>query len=170
MKIKSIVLTLASVALLAGCASSGTHATTEPLAANLSKFQKVNVVLVSKVPAAESELKAIRDQVEAKLAPHFDVVVLDNNEKASGVLQMKLEITDLKVIGGAAHFFLGPLAGPDRVAVNGTLTDMGTGNRIGAFTSTGEARLGGIVVGNTGTLRASAKLGEEIAELVKSNQ
>lgn len=171
MKIQSLVIALGlcSAALLSGCATSGTHAATEPLSANLSNYHKINVVLVSKVPAQPSELQTIQEQVQAKLAPRFSVVAVGENEKPTDVLQMKLELTDLQVIGGAAHFFLGPLAGPDRVAVNGTLTDLGTGNKLGAFTSTGEARLGGIVVGNTGTFRASGQLGEEIAELIKGN-
>ena len=169
-KYLGLALGALSISMLAGCATSGTHATTETVNPKLSKFDSINVVVSTKVPEATSQLKTIQDQVLNKLEGRFTVASLAKGEHQKGVLGMKLEVVDFKAVGGAAHFFLGGLAGPDRVSVAGTFYDMGSGKKIGAFTSTGEARLGGIVTGNTGTVRASEQLGKEIAALIDSNR
>ena len=169
---KYLVGVLFSISMLAGCATSGTHAATEPFSAKLTNYKKINVVLVSNNTDATAELKTIQTtKLEIRAdSRHPKVASTPVDAHATGVLQVKLEIVDFQAPSGMAHFFLGPLAGPDRVAVNGTFYDMATGRKIGTFTSSGEAHLGGIVVGDTGTYRASTQLGEEIAALIKDNQ
>jgi TolA-binding protein len=170
-RISLLILGSIALAALSGCATTASTSPKEAVTEHISRFSKVDVTVAAAQGQDEAgqSLTTIQQQVTQKLAPRFTSVTLEKNEKQKGVLGVELKVVDYKRVGGAARLFLGTLPGPDRVSVEGTLFDMANHKKIGTFTGTAEANLGGIVVGDAGIARASAKLGEEIATYLNTN-
>jgi hypothetical protein len=169
-KLGTLALYVFAMAGLASCATTGSHQAVDPVTEKISLFDKVNLKITSKVSDAdEGTISTVQEQIIKSLQPRF--TPSQDGKKWPGTLGLELEITDFNRVSGGARFILGPLAGKDRVAVNGTLVDMATGKKIGTFTGLGEnSGGGGIQIGDAGVIRAATALGDEISTyLTKEN-
>ena len=158
----SLLGVLGAVVVLSGCATAGSHHAVEAANTDLSKFKQIDVTISSKASGAGEVLDTIQNEVMKELQSKFDYTPGETGKAAPGVLGVKLDVVSFGRANRVARIFLGPLAGSDTITVEGELIDRGTGKRIGTFTSSGEFRGGGIIIGDAGVQRAAARLGEEI--------
>jgi len=162
LKVVALSSLLAAAVFATGCATTAKTENASPMTEKISKFNKIDVRVKTGIDEAKQSLNTIETQVASNLEPRFKTVRLVEGEKEEGTLVLNLEVVDYKRHSNVGRFFLGSLMGPDIVTVKATLINLATNQPIGTFTGTGEANLGGIVVGDTGIYRASTELGKEI--------
>lgn len=162
LKLVALSSLLAAAVLATGCATTAKTENGSPLTEKLSKYNKIDVRVKTGIGEAKESLNTIETQIANKLEPRFKTVRLVEGEKEEGTVVLNLDLVDYKRHSNISRFFLGTLPGPDRIIVHATLVDLTTNKTIGTFTGTGEANLGGIVVGDAGIYRASSELGKEI--------
>jgi len=168
LKVTAVCSLLALAAFATGCATTAKTENATPVTEKISKFNKIDVRVKTGIDEAKQSINTIETQVANKMEPRFKSVRLVEGEKEEGTLALNLDVVAYKKVSAVGRFFLGSLLGPDHITVKATLVDLGSNKVIGSFTGTGDATLGGIVVGDAGIHQASAELGKEISKYLAS--
>jgi hypothetical protein len=144
--------TLLVLAVLCGCASTGSIKQTQGVTTKLSTYKVVKIETSSAVPDSMPELTQLETSLIAQLrdAVIFQKVFLQASApELAADLNLKVNINDLKRVGVASRLILGGLAGRATVSVDVTLVDIASGNTLGSFTAEGKSSGGTAFAGLT---------------------
>jgi len=146
MKLKYLIILLATLSFISGCANNPARQTeivnkaaaqvppTEEKLSTFSKYELLPMTFIDEIKNDEKKL-AYGKQLEEKINNTVNALFFEW-EKGAGASGKKLliepQLTSLRIVSGGARFWAGALAGQSSIALKLTIKDATTGQIIGS--------------------------------------
>lgn len=168
MKYRGVLLAVAGLLLLGGCASSGQTLKASPPKTKLSEFKSVVINVTSSVPDSSRESFQLESMIVSTLTSQkLFPAVTGKSAGGNGDLRVDANISDLRRVSSGARVMLGALAGRGNMTVDVKLVDARSGETIGSFTSQGTSSGGTVFSGTTD--QAVELAARQIVEFIRQN-
>ncbi len=152
LKIIQVLLCVAVIYMLSGCAATGKIEQLQPISVDMNNYDRVVVNVTSQVSGAEQEINLLQATVVKKIKQRGqfkEVISADNSQPASAGLELDSTIIALKKVDSSMRMMLGALAGQAHVVVDVELIDIPSAAGVGEFQAEGKSSGGSIFAGTT---------------------
>ena len=160
--------TVGLFAFASGCASTATTQEKDKVSENISQFSKVDVTVTTTLDDAKASMPTVKDAITKEIAGNFTAASSKSNSKSAKTLGLQINIVSYEIHGAFPRLMIGYLLS-DKVGIEAKLVDMSTNKTIGTFSGEGTSRVGGIMIGDASTYRASIALGDEISKYLTAH-
>lgn len=160
MKCKSVTVFIGTLLLTACATTYGNRTATVPVTP-LSEYRLAKVFVFGKITGNEDLVKSLQEKFLEEFSPRFSSRT-GRSAAATKALSIRAEVVEVSRVSGIAKFFLGKMAGSDRITAVFTVFDSYSKARLGSFTVTAESS-GGAFSGD-GIEKDSDKLVEEVSD------